>query len=255
MAAASATTPSPAAPTEQAPVLLAAAGAITLTRDWNAWEGGRIELVTDDPFVRGDLTPPGTKVSGIVRGVKVADFQRVRNGDLLVDLQDDHYRILIVQAHREAAQARIQASDDLRNERQQQVKYGGSLEAEAIETRAQLLDLFDGGRNAAIGEHRAQLSQVEENLARIKEEVEVRVQTAYNKLERTPDDESVRRRGITPCGRAATRKRLSAAISGCRDRASDPGCQAPLPTITAGLNPGARRNDCGYRANTELRQQ
>jgi membrane fusion protein (multidrug efflux system) len=185
MAAASATTPSPAAPTEQAPVLLAAAGAITLTRDWNAWEGGRIEQVTDDPFVRGDLTPPSTKVSGIVRGVKVAGFQRVRNGDLLVDLQDDHYRILIVQAHREAAQARIQASDDLRNERQQQVKYGGSLEAEAIETRAQLLDLFDGGRNAAIGEHRAQLSQAEENLARIKEEVEVRVQTAYNKLERT----------------------------------------------------------------------
>jgi outer membrane protein TolC len=29
------------------------------------------------------------------------------------------------------------------------------------------------------------LSQAEENLARIKEEVEVRVQTAYNKLERT----------------------------------------------------------------------
>jgi outer membrane protein TolC len=47
-------------------------------------------------------------------------------------------------------------------------------------------DLFDGGRrSAAIGEHKAQLAQAEENLARIKEEVEVRVQTAYNKLERT----------------------------------------------------------------------
>jgi len=47
-------------------------------------------------------------------------------------------------------------------------------------------DLFDGGRrNAAIGEHKAQLAQAEENLARVKEEVELRVQTAYNKLERT----------------------------------------------------------------------
>ena len=48
------------------------------------------------------------------------------------------------------------------------------------------IDIFDGGRrSAAIGEHKAQLSQAEENLARVKEEVELRVQTAFNKLERT----------------------------------------------------------------------
>ena len=47
-------------------------------------------------------------------------------------------------------------------------------------------DLFDGGRrNAAIAEHKSQLAQAEENFARIKEEVELRVQTAWNKLERT----------------------------------------------------------------------
>ena len=207
---------------------------------------------------------------------------------------------MIVQSHREAAQARIQASEDLQKERVQQVKYGSTLEEEAIESRAQSLearqdllttelqlsdlnmqlddamglplttalvldtgfrqagdsckreeclrvaleahpeivearaeiekasaavrlakrqylpdveafarysyqdnvpflarnfgtfgvhfgyDLFDGGRrSAAIGEHKAQLAQAEENLARIKEEVELRVQTAYNKLERT----------------------------------------------------------------------
>ncbi len=48
------------------------------------------------------------------------------------------------------------------------------------------IDLFDGGRRgAAIGEHKAQLNEAEENLARVKEEVELRVQTAFNKLERT----------------------------------------------------------------------
>jgi outer membrane protein TolC len=47
-------------------------------------------------------------------------------------------------------------------------------------------DLFDGGRrSAAIGEHKAQLAQVQENLVRITEEVDLRVQTAYNKLDRT----------------------------------------------------------------------
>jgi outer membrane protein TolC len=47
-------------------------------------------------------------------------------------------------------------------------------------------DLFDGGRRrAALREREAQLAQAKENLARITDEVELRVQTAYNKLERT----------------------------------------------------------------------
>lgn len=211
-----------------------------------------------------------------------------------------YYRLLILQSHKEAALAKIQASEALQAERVQQVKFGSSLEEEAIEGRAQTLeskqdllttdlqlsdltmqlddaiglplttplvldpgvrqvgntcdreqclrvaleshpeiaearakveeasaaarlakrqyipdleafarysyqsnvpflvhnfgtfgvhfgyDLFDGGRrNAAIAEHKAQLAKAEENLARVKEEVELRVQTAYNKLERT----------------------------------------------------------------------
>jgi outer membrane protein TolC len=47
-------------------------------------------------------------------------------------------------------------------------------------------ELFDGGkRNAEIGERKAQLAQAEENLARVKDEVELRIQTIYNKRERT----------------------------------------------------------------------
>jgi outer membrane protein TolC len=47
-------------------------------------------------------------------------------------------------------------------------------------------DLFDGGRRGAmVGERSAQLAQAKENLARLSDEVELRVQTAYNKLERT----------------------------------------------------------------------
>jgi len=55
-------------------VLLAAAVVFTITRNWNSWEGGRTEQVTDDAYVRGDVTPLSTKIAGIVRDVKVSDF-------------------------------------------------------------------------------------------------------------------------------------------------------------------------------------
>ena len=37
-------------------VLLALAVLIAVTRNWNSWEGGHVEQVTDDAYVRGDLT-------------------------------------------------------------------------------------------------------------------------------------------------------------------------------------------------------
>jgi len=211
-----------------------------------------------------------------------------------------YYAILINEARRSAVEAKLRASEELRGERTQQVKYGSALDAELIETRAYSLqarqellttdlqlsdlhmqfndlvglplttavtlqptvpaarascereaclraaleshpdiaearaqvdkaeaavrfakyqfipdveafgryswqrnvpflaenfgtigvrlsyDLFDGGRRrATIRERSAQLAQAKENLARLSDEVELRVQTAYNKLERT----------------------------------------------------------------------
>ena len=91
-------------------VLLAAAVVTTITRNWNSWEGGRIEQVTDDAYVRGDLTPLSTKVPGVVRDVKVSDYQQVRKGDLLVALEDDDYQAQVAQASAavEAAKAAIE---------------------------------------------------------------------------------------------------------------------------------------------------
>jgi membrane fusion protein, multidrug efflux system len=91
-------------------VLLAAAIVATIAWNWNSWEGGRIEQTTDDAYVRGDLTPLSTKVAGIVSEVKVSDFQQVRKGDLIVELQDDDYRAQVAQASAavEAARAAIE---------------------------------------------------------------------------------------------------------------------------------------------------
>jgi outer membrane protein TolC len=47
-------------------------------------------------------------------------------------------------------------------------------------------DLFDGGRKHAVkSEREAQLAEAKENLARLTDEVELAIHTAYNKLERT----------------------------------------------------------------------
>ena len=91
-------------------VLLAAVILATITWDWNAWEGGRAEQVTDDAYVRGDLTPLSTKVAGIVRDVKVSDYQQVHKGELIVELDSDDFRAQVDQATAavEAAKAAIE---------------------------------------------------------------------------------------------------------------------------------------------------
>lgn len=225
---------------------------------------------------------------------------RQTENEVALKVHQLYYQVLILQSHKEAALAKIQAIQSLEAERVQQVKFGSTLEEEAIESRAESLqskqdllttdlqlndltmqlndaiglplttalaldpavhqventgdregcirvaleshpeiaearakveeasaavrlakrqyipnveafarysyqdnvpflvhnfgtfgvhlgyDVFDGGkRNAEIEEHKAQLAKAEENLSRVKEEVELRVQTAYNKLERT----------------------------------------------------------------------
>jgi membrane fusion protein (multidrug efflux system) len=100
-------------------IMVAATVVTTIMWNWNAWEGGRIDQVTDDAYVRGDLTPLGTKVAGIVKEVTVSDFQQVHKGDPLVELEDDDYQAQVAQATAavESANAAI-----LNNRRQQELQ-------------------------------------------------------------------------------------------------------------------------------------
>src|SRR6266566_3101400 len=95
-------------------VILALVVLVTITRNWNAWEGGKVDQVTDDAYVRGDLTPLSTKVAGIVRAVEVADYQQVHKGDLLVELQDDDYQAQVDQAKAAVEAARAGIGENLR---------------------------------------------------------------------------------------------------------------------------------------------
>jgi outer membrane protein TolC len=254
------------------------------------------------------LTQPLTQllkiksINNIARAELKATQGKTRGteNEIALKVHQLYYKILVAQSRRSAIQAKIQASGDLQSERIQQVKYGATLEADLIESRAQSLqsqqellstdlqlsdlrfqfndaiglplttrvvldgrvpeaqracereeciklaveshpevaearaevekaqaavslakrdyvpdveafarhsyqdnvpflarnfgtfgvhlsyNLFDGGRKRnTLRERDAQLAQAKENLARINDEVELRVQTAYNKLERT----------------------------------------------------------------------
>src|SRR5579863_3730569 len=225
----------------------------------------------------------------------------ITGDDVALAVHEVYYRILIAHAEYSATEARIKASQDLQNERMEQVKFGSSLEQDAIESRVELLqakqellttdlqlsdlklklndllglplttaldldptvaefqetcqreecvkaalashpeilearaevekaeaairlaktdiwvpdveafarysyqnnvpflarnfgtfgihfgyDLFDGGRKRAVlGEHEVQLSEAKENLAKLTDQVELAVETTYNKLQRT----------------------------------------------------------------------
>jgi membrane fusion protein, multidrug efflux system len=108
-------------------VLLALAVLITITRNWNTWEGGKVEQVTDDAYVRGDLTPLSTKVAGIVRAVGVTDYQQVHKGDLLVELQDDDYQAQVDQAKAAVEAARAGIEENLRQRQLQDTRIAKAL--------------------------------------------------------------------------------------------------------------------------------
>jgi membrane fusion protein, multidrug efflux system len=108
-------------------VLLALAVLIAITRNWNAWEGGKIEQVTDDAYVRGDLTPLSTKVAAIVRAVDVADYQQVHKGDLLVELQDDDYQAQVDQAKAAVEAAGAGIVENLRQRELQDTRIARAL--------------------------------------------------------------------------------------------------------------------------------
>ena len=80
-------------------VLLAAAGLLVgIAGHWTSWQGNRADQETDDAYLKADMTPLSTRISGAVRRVNVGDYQRVKAGQTLVVLEDDDYRAILSQA-------------------------------------------------------------------------------------------------------------------------------------------------------------
>jgi membrane fusion protein (multidrug efflux system) len=78
--------------------------ALFITR-WDTWVGASVRRTTDDAYLRSDITPLSAKIEGYIRRVPVNDFQQVKEGDLLIEIEDDDYRARLEQAEAELAGA------------------------------------------------------------------------------------------------------------------------------------------------------
>ena len=78
--------------------------------------------------------------------VAAADTKAMRNkaeetkNQIALQVHQLYYKVLILQTRRARQPGQIQANEDLRKERIEQVKLGATLEQESIEARAQALD-------------------------------------------------------------------------------------------------------------------
>jgi membrane fusion protein, multidrug efflux system len=79
---------------------------------WNSWEGRTGDQKTDDAYVRADMTPLSTRISGTVRSMDVNDYQPVTQGQLMVQLDDEDYRAKLAEAKAALAGAQAELADN-----------------------------------------------------------------------------------------------------------------------------------------------
>ena len=114
--------------------VLAAFGFVVLaTLRWDAWVGAAAIQTTNDAYVRADVTTLSSRVAGEVLTVAVSDFQRVKAGDLLVQIDPADYEAQVAQAQAGVAAAQA-ALDTLAN--QVELQYATIAQGEAQHTSA-----------------------------------------------------------------------------------------------------------------------
>jgi membrane fusion protein (multidrug efflux system) len=117
-------------------VLLAAAGLLFgIAGHLTGWQGNRPNQVTDDAYLRADMTPLSTRISGTVRKVNVNDYQGVKAGQILIELDDDDYRANLNQAQAALAASEAALADNQAAKRIQDAQIdaakAGVVQAEA----------------------------------------------------------------------------------------------------------------------------
>jgi membrane fusion protein (multidrug efflux system) len=109
------------------------------TLRFDAWTGNAAIQTTNDAYVRADLTRLSTRVAGEVLTVAVSDFQRVKAGDLLVQIDPADYAAQVAQA--EAGVAAAQAAlDNLGNQVELQYATIAQTEAQQVSAIAQQVE-------------------------------------------------------------------------------------------------------------------
>lgn len=119
--------------------VIVALGFVALaTLRFDEWVGNEVVQTTNDAYVRAELTRLASRVSGEVLTVAVTDFQRVKAGDLLIQIDPADYQAQVAQS--EAAVAAAQAVlDNLAN--QIELQYATIAQAQAARLSAEALEI------------------------------------------------------------------------------------------------------------------
>jgi len=117
-------------------VLFVAAGLLfAISGHWTAWEGDRADQSTDDAYLRADVTPLSTRISGTIRKVDVDDYQKVVAGQALMELDNDDYQGNLDQAKAGLAASEASLEDNQAAKRVQDAQIhaaeAGVLQAQA----------------------------------------------------------------------------------------------------------------------------
>lgn len=119
-------------------VIVALAFVALATLRFDEWVGNAVVQTTNDAYVRAELTRLSSRVSGEVLTVAVTDFQHVKAGDLLIQIDPADYEAQVAQS--EAAVAAAQAVlDNLAN--QIELQYATIAQAEASRLSAEALEV------------------------------------------------------------------------------------------------------------------
>lgn len=108
------------------------------TLRFDEWVGNAVIQTTNDAYVRAELTRLSSRVSGEVLGVGVTDFQRVKAGDLLIQIDPADYQAQVAQAEPAVAAAQA-ALDNLAN--QIELQYATIAQAQAARLSAEAMEI------------------------------------------------------------------------------------------------------------------
>ncbi|TCD20462.1 HlyD family secretion protein [Pseudomonas sp. IC_126] len=89
-------------------VLVALAGILAILYAWQLWPFSNRVAVTENAYVRGQITVLAPQVNGYVTEVPVQDFEQVARGQPLVRIDDRQYRQLVEQRRAELAAQRFE---------------------------------------------------------------------------------------------------------------------------------------------------
>lgn len=124
--------------------VIALAGCLLVLRAWNLWPFHSSTMGTDNAYVRGAITTLAPQISGQVQQVRVQDFDYVKAGDVLVQIDPRSYEAALAQALAQLAHAQSQLDNYEQAQGQNRAALAAAqatlhaLQAEATRAKAEL---------------------------------------------------------------------------------------------------------------------